>query len=197
MLGAILTWIYHRLGWKIVGPHPTVPKALWVVAPHSTNWDFPIGLWIRHEVGSYVGFLAKSSLFTWYGGWFFRALGGTPVYRDKANNLVDAVADTFNRHKVLHICITPEGTRSDVSKLKTGFYYMAQKANVPMILVGFDWTRKTIVLSKPLYVTGDYQRDMLPFYEFFASLAEPHKTWLRNWEKTGEIPNPVSVSAVK
>lgn len=197
MIGAILTFIYHRLGWKIIGPWPTIPKALWVVAPHSTNWDFPIGLWIRHEVRTYIGFLAKSSLFTWYGGWFFRALGGTPVYRSKTNNLVDAVAETFQRHDSLHVCITPEGTRSDVRKLKTGFYYMAQKANVPLILVGFDWPRKTIILSDPLYVTGDYQHDMLPFYEFFAHISPPHKTWLRDWKKTGIIPAPVSISAVK
>ncbi len=197
MLGALLTWIYHRLGWKIVGPWPTVPKALWIVAPHSTNWDFPIGLWIRHELHTYIGFLAKSSLFTWYGGWVFRALGGTPVYRTKSNNLVDAMAETFAIRDVLHICITPEGTRSDVSNLKTGFYFIAQKANVPLILVGFDWARKTVVLSAPIYVTGDYQRDMLPFYQFFASLAEPHKTWLRNWEATGVIPAPISVSTVR
>jgi 1-acyl-sn-glycerol-3-phosphate acyltransferase len=197
MLGTLLTFIYHRLGWQIIGPRPTVPKALWVVAPHSTNWDFPIGLWIRHELRVYIGFLAKSSLFAWYSGWLFRALGGTPVYRTKANNLVDAVADTFRNHDVLHICVTPEGTRSDVSKLKTGFYYMAQKAHVPLILVGFDWTRKTVVLSEALYMTGDYQRDMRPFYEFFASLAEPHKKWLRNWEATGEIPPPVSASTVQ
>lgn len=197
MLGALLTWIYHRLGWKIIGPRPTVPKALWIVAPHSTNWDFPIGLWIRHELGIYIGFLAKSNLFTWYGGWFFRALGGTPVYRTKSNNLVDAMAETFTIRDVLHICITPEGTRSDVRTLKTGFYFIAQKANVPLILVGFDWARKTIVLSEPIYVTGDYQRDMLPFYQFFDSLAEPHKTWLRNWKETGVIPAPVSVSGLK
>ncbi|MEZ0607372.1 1-acyl-sn-glycerol-3-phosphate acyltransferase [Fibrella sp. WM1] len=188
MLGAFLTRLYHALGWALVGPRPNVPKALWVVAPHSTNWDFPLGLWIRHELDIYIGYLAKSSLFTWYAGWLFKALGGTPVYRDKTNNLVDAVADTFNRHSVLHVCITPEGTRSDVSKLKTGFYYMALKANVPLILVGFDWTRKRIVLSEPMYMTGDFQRDMLPFYQFFAQLAPPHKTWLTNWMKTGIIP---------
>jgi 1-acyl-sn-glycerol-3-phosphate acyltransferase len=187
MLGAILTPVYHALGWQLKGPRPTVPKALWVVAPHATNWDFPIGLWVRHEANVYVGFLAKSSLFKWYSGWLFRALGGTPVYRDKANNLVDAVAETFQRHDVLHVCITPEGTRGDVSKLKTGFYYMALKANVPLILTGFDWTRKEVVLSEPLYVTGDFERDMLPFYQFFAALAAPQKTWLKNWIKTGEM----------
>ena len=195
MLGAILQSIYHALGWRITGPHPTVPKALWIVAPHTTNWDFPIGLWIRHEVKVYIGFLAKSALFKWYSGWLFRALGGTPVYRQKANNMVDAMADTFAHHDVLHVCITPEGTRSDVSKLKTGFYHMALKANVPAILVGFSFPRKEVVLSEPIYFTGDYQRDMLPFYHFFSQHSGPHKTWLRDWEATGTIPAPITAVA--
>ncbi|MBO0936782.1 1-acyl-sn-glycerol-3-phosphate acyltransferase [Fibrella sp. HMF5335] len=190
MIGAILQSIYHALGWRITGPHPTVPKALWIVAPHTTNWDFPIGLWVRHEVKVYVGFLAKSSLFKWYSGWLFRGLGGTPVYRQKANNMVDAMADTFAQHERLHVCITPEGTRSDVSKLKTGFYYIALKANVPLILTGFSFPRKEIVLSDPIYLTGDFQRDMLPFYQFFAQHSGPHKTWLLNWLATGDIPAP-------
>ena len=194
MLGALLTWIFHRFSWQIVGPQPTVPKALWVVAPHNTNWDFPIGLWIRHEMRIYIGFLAKATLFKWYSGWLFRALGGTPVYRSKSNNLVDGVVETFARHKTLHVCITPEGTRGDVRTLKTGFYFMALKGNIPLILVGFDWTRRTVVLSELIYVTGDYQRDMLPFYQFFSELAEPKKTWLHNWEATGEIPAPTASS---
>lgn len=195
MLGAILQFIYHTLGWRITGPHPTVPKALWIVAPHTTNWDFPIGLWIRHEVKVYIGFLAKSSLFTPYSGWLFRALGGTPVYRKKSHNLVYAMADTFAQHDFLHVCITPEGTRSDVGKLKTGFYYIALRANVPLILTGFSFPRKEIVLSEPIYPTGDYQRDMLPFYQFFAEYSGPHKTWLLDWEATGVIPDPTVAAA--
>ena len=197
MLGELLTRIFHLFGWKIIGPRPTVPKAVWIVAPHTTNWDFPIGLWIRHEMKIYIGFLAKSSLFNWYSGWLFRALGGTPVYRSKSTNLVDAVAETFGRHQVLHVSIAPEGTRGDVEKLKTGFYYMAHKANVPLILTGFDWKRRLVVLSEPLYTTGDYQRDMVAFYAFFADLPAPHKIWLQNWEETGDIPAPSSVASVK
>ncbi|GAB4037697.1 1-acyl-sn-glycerol-3-phosphate acyltransferase [Spirosoma jeollabukense] len=187
MLGAITRWLFKIWGWRIAGPIPTVSKAIWVVAPHSTNWDFLIGLGIRPTIHIWIQYLAKSSLFTWYAGWLFRALGGKPVYRDRSNNLVDAMVEVFNQNDQLHICIAPEGTRSNVSKLKTGFYYIALKANVPLILVGFDWPRKLVLLSEPIYVMGDYEKDMLPFYEFFSQVQGVKKDWLKRWEDTGII----------
>ena len=78
MLGALTRWLFKLWGWRIVGPVPTVPKGIWVVAPHATYWDFPVGLGIRPTVHIWIQFLAKSSLFTWYSGWLFRALGGKP-----------------------------------------------------------------------------------------------------------------------
>lgn len=108
MLGALTRWLFRIAGWRVVGPIPRVPKAIWVVAPHSTNWDFLIGLGIRPTIHIWIQYLAKSSLFTWYSGWLFRLLGGKPVYRDKAHNLVDSMADVFTQNEYLHICIAPE-----------------------------------------------------------------------------------------
>lgn len=187
MLGALTRWLFKLWGWRIAGPVPTVPKGIWVVAPHTTYWDFPIGLGIRPTVHIWIQFLAKSSLFSWYSGWLFRALGGKPVYRDKSHNLVDATVDIFNGSERLHISIAPEGTRSNVSKLKTGFYYIALKSGVPLILTGFDWPRKLVLLSEPLYVTGDYERDMEPLYAFFSQVHGVKKDWLTQWEATGVI----------
>ena len=187
MLSTLTRWLFKMWGWRVVGPVPTVPKAIWVVAPHTTNWDFLLGLGIRPTIHIWIQYLAKSSLFNWYSGWLFRALGGKPVYRDKSHNLVDATAEVFNQNDHLHICIAPEGTRSNVDKLKTGFYYIALKANVPLILVGFDWPRKLILLSEPVYVTGNYEKDMLPFYQFFAQVHGIKKDWLTRWEETGII----------
>ncbi|RYF67372.1 MAG: glycerol acyltransferase [Cytophagaceae bacterium] len=187
MLSTLTRWLFKLWGWRVVGPIPTVPKAIWVVAPHTTNWDFLLGLGIRPTIHIWIQYLAKSSLFNWYSGWLFRALGGKPVYRDKSHNLVDATADVFNQNDRLHICIAPEGTRSNVDKLKTGFYYIALKANVPLILVGFDWPRKLILLSEPLYVTDNYETDMLPLYKFFSQVHGIKKDWLKQWEETGMI----------
>lgn len=182
MLGSLLSLIYNALGWRVVGPTPTVPKALWVVVPHTSNWDFPLGLWLRHELRVYIGFLAKSSLFTWYSGWLFRALGGTPVYRNKSRNMVDAVIDTFARHQTLHVAIAPEGTRDDVSQLKTGFYYMAQGAGIPLILVGWGVDQKTMFISEPFYVTGDLEGDLEKMARFFLQVTSRRKSWLKHYE---------------
>lgn len=190
MLGALARWLFKIAGWRVVGAVPHLPKAIWVIAPHTTNLDFLLGLGARPTLGIWIEYLAKSSLFTWYAGWLFRALGGKPVYRDKSHNLVDAMAAVFNRHEQLHIAIAPEGTRSNVSKLKTGFYYIALKAGVPIIPVGFDWPRKLIILGNPLHPTGNYATDMVPFYQFFAQVQGGKKDWLTQWEQTGVIEQP-------
>ncbi|MBD2705064.1 1-acyl-sn-glycerol-3-phosphate acyltransferase [Spirosoma sp. BT702] len=187
MLSAITRWLFKVWGWRVVGPVPTVPKAIWVETPHTTNWDFLVGLGVRPTIHIWIQYFAKSSLFAWYSGWLFRVTGGIPVYRDKAHNLVDAMVHAFDQNERIHICIAPEGTRGNVDKLKTGFYYIAVKANVPLILVGFDWPRKLVILSEPLYLTGDYPTDMIPFYEFFSQVHGPKKNWFKQWEKTRVI----------
>lgn len=187
MFSALARWLFGLSGWKIAGNIPHIPKGIWVVAPHATNWDFPVGVGVRAELRIWIQYLAKSQLFTWYAGWFFRILGGKPVYRNKANNLVDAIVDILNSNEQLHVCITPEGTRSNVSKLKTGFYYIGLKANVPLILTGFDYPRKLVILSEPMYMTGNYEQDMRAIYDFFLQVQGVRKDWLQHYAETGEI----------
>lgn len=181
--------IYRLAGWKVLGNPPyQLDKAIWVGAPHLSNWDLGVSLGARAAMRFDIRFLAKKEIFTWYSGWLFRALGGMPVDRYKANNLVDTVVDIFRENEKMHIAITPEGTRSDVTTLKKGFYYMALKADVPLVLVGFDYVRKAFVVCDPLYLTGDYATDMKNFYEFYLTIQGPRKTWLTNYVLTGEIP---------
>jgi 1-acyl-sn-glycerol-3-phosphate acyltransferase len=187
MFSAFARWLFALRGWKVLGPRPTVPKGIWVIAPHNSNWDFPVGVGARAELRIWIQYLAKKELFTWYAGWLFRLLGGKPVDRSRANNLVDAVVDVLNQHERLHICITPEGTRSNVSKLKTGFYYMALKSGVPLILTGFDYPRKAVVLSEPIYMTGNFDADIRQVYDFFSRIQGKHKDWLIRYEETGLI----------
>lgn len=184
-------FLFRIAGWKIIGRHPTeIKKAVWVGTPHYSNWDFVACLGGRAELKIDIGFLAKSQLFTWYSGWLFRAMGCYPVHRNKSSNLVDTVVAMFNGHDTLHIAITPEGTRKDVDRLKTGFYRIALQANVPLILIGFDYPRKAVVVSEPIYLKGDYPADMKTIYDFYLTIAGKRKTWLKNYEKTGVITQP-------
>lgn len=141
-------------GWNTTQrfPYHSLKKYIVIVGPHTSNWDFVIGLAYRNMLEmNYVRFLGKSQLFKPPFGWVFRTLGGIPVDRTTSHNLVDSVADLFGKHQRFAIAIAPEGTRKKVEKLKTGFYFIAAKAKVPIIMVGLDYLKKTVVFSEPLY----------------------------------------------
>ncbi len=189
MFSPIIGFIFKLCGWKVVGHvDPNMPKAMWVLAPHWSNWDVFLGIGVRPIVRLRIGFLAKSELFHWYSSWLIRAVGGYPVDRKNASNLVDAVANMFKKSESMHISITPEGTRSDVSTIKSGFYYMALKANVPILLCGFEYPTKSLIFSEPIYPTGNYAQDMKPLYDFFLTVKGPKKKWLLDYERTGIVP---------
>ncbi len=167
------------MGWRIQGPRPLhLKKAIWVVAPHTSNFDFFVGLGIRATLRMEIGFLAKKELFKWYSGWYFRWMGGYPVERKKTTNLVDAVVELINSHHRIHISLAPEGTRDNVRKLKTGFYYMALGAGIPLILVSFSHSRKRVVLSPPFYPSGDVNYDMKRIHAFFKLHGDVQKDWV-------------------
>lgn len=190
-IDTVVGTIYTALGWKVEGDVPkNLKKGIWVVCPHTSNWDFPVGLFARWKMKIFIGYLGKSSLFQWYSAWFFRYTGGYPVNRKKATNLVEAVSNTFKQNESIHIAITPEGTRSDVKNLKTGFYYMALRANVPLISVGFELKNKKMIIGPVIYPTGNYKEDMKPFYDFNLGLDAERKSWLKRYAETGVIPEP-------
>lgn len=174
--------IFQLLGWKVVGTLPVdLKKAIFIVAPHYTWFDFFIGLGSRATLGKEIGFLGKKELFVnKFYGWFFYATGGHPVDRFSKNGAVGSVADLFAAHEQLFVAIAPEGTRKNVQKLRTGFYYMAQAANVPLIFVGFEFPTKTVFFNeKPFYVTGDIEQDMLEIKAFFKTIKGRQKDWLK------------------
>lgn len=182
-------WLYKALfrlaGWKSVNNVPSdLKKAMFAVAPHAIWPDFLVGVGARADIGLKIGYLGKAELFRPPFGWIFKALGGTPVIRSHSTNFVQQVAETFDRHDELIVAIAPEGTRKNVARLKTGFYYMAHTAKVPIVMVGFDYPRKTVFLEKPFYTTGDFEADMQKYFvPFFKSIQGTHKDWIANYEK--------------
>lgn len=165
----ISAWLLRLLGWRVEGFNPRqLDKYIIIVIPHTSNWDFPLGLLVRNawELNE-VKFLAKDSLFKPPLGWLFRWLGGYPVDRSKRHNYVDAVADIFDRHERFAITIAPEGTRSKVDRLRTGFYYIALKAKVPIIMAKFDFGNKVVTFSEPFWPTGDKEADFARIREFY------------------------------
>lgn len=160
-------------GWRIQDERPAgLDRYIVVVAPHTSNWDFFVGLAVRHlaRMGD-VKFLAKNSLFKPPLGWVFRALGGYPVDRSKHTNLVDAVVAMFDRGDIHKIAITPEGTRKYQPVWKTGFHRMATGAGVPIILCTFDYAQKLVIITAPFPLTADPEADIVRMKDWFR----PHK----------------------
>ncbi|MBQ7471411.1 MAG: 1-acyl-sn-glycerol-3-phosphate acyltransferase [Prevotella sp.] len=159
--------LYKRLGWKVnvTVDHPD--KYIICLAPHTSNWDFLIGqLYMRAE-GLHVNFLMKKEWFFWPLGPMFRRMGGIPVWRSKHTSMTDNLAEQARRANTFCLCITPEGTRSLNPDWKKGFYFIAQKAEIPVLLYGVDYERKLIECTKSFIPSGDVEREMREIKLYF------------------------------
>ena len=162
-------WIFSVRGWKVKGRFPfELKKAVYIVAPH-THWvDFFMGLAIRKKLHfEFIRFLGKKELFIPPFSWILHNLGCYPVDRSKNNNFFDQVVKMFGEKETFHLALSPEGTRKKVTKLKSGFYHIAKKANVPIVMVGFDFETRTYVISEPFFVTEDERGDKQRIVNFF------------------------------
>lgn len=159
------------MGWKLVGCFPKIEKCVVIVAPHTSNIDFFLGLLIRKVMREEFNFVAKSSLFKWPYGWYFRKMGGMPVDRTKNNNFVSACAELIEKSNKIHLTLAPEGTRKKVDKWKTGFYYIAKEAKVPIVLVAFDYGKKQIKVSGPKFTSDDIKKDFEIYKDFYAGTS--------------------------
>jgi 1-acyl-sn-glycerol-3-phosphate acyltransferase len=172
MLRPIYLLIFKLIGWNVEGLFsPKLKKYIIAIAPHTSNWDFVIGIMARSIAKIQdAHFLGKSQLFKPPFGWLFRWLGGYPVERTSSHDMVHQVADIFNKHDRFILAIAPEGTRKKVTKLRTGFYYIALQAGVPIIPCGFDYQRKKIVIGQPFYPSTNAEADMEFLREFYSQI---------------------------
>ena len=126
-------------GWKCVSTEGVdTPKCVVCVAPHTSNWDFIVGKLFYTSLGYTAGFLIKKEWFFFPFNLIFKSMGGVPVDRGKRTSVTEQVAQMFNEREWFQIAITPEGTRKRVKEWKKGFYFIAQKAQVPIMVAYFD-----------------------------------------------------------
>ena len=168
MASSFCKWmLYRKMGWKknVTVEHPE--KFIICLAPHTSNWDFVIGqLYMRAE-GFRINFLMKKEWFFWPLGVMLRRMGGIPVWRSKHTSMTDNLADTARERQQFRLCITPEGTRKKVSEWKKGFYFIALKAQLPVLLYGVDYKKKEIVCTESFTPTGDIESDMKHIKMYF------------------------------
>jgi 1-acyl-sn-glycerol-3-phosphate acyltransferase len=166
-------FIFHRLlGWKIEGTFDqSIRKAVVIVVPHTSWHDFYVGAFTRRILKTEINFVAKKELFKWPFGWYFRWMGGAPLDRTGGQNKVDAISVVFSEKSEFRLALAPEGTRKKVTQWKTGFYYIALKAKVPIIPVSFDYSVKTVTIGTPFYPTGAIEGDLQKLKEFFKGVV--------------------------
>lgn len=169
----ISSFIFHRVfGWRIEGDFPQDEKKFLIIfAPH-THWvDFFMGLATKWIKGLKANYAAKSSLFKPPFGFIFRWFGGVPIERVPGGNKVDAIVQLFNNRENFVLAMSPEGTRQKVQDWKTGFYYIAKGANIPIVLVALDFKNKVVRLSKPYRTTEDKDQDFSTYYKYYEGIV--------------------------
>lgn len=175
MISALSQYILRLFGWKTSAILPEgIVKAVVIVAPHTSYWDFVIGRMTFWSSKLKIKVLIKKEVFVFPLGWFLRKLGGVPVARGKKNNLVEQVAELFQINETMVVVITPEGTRKRVHHWKKGFYYIAMEAKVPIALGFIDYGTKTGGIGPLIYPSGNYEKDMDIMMDFYRGKKGLH-----------------------
>ncbi|WP_460218770.1 1-acyl-sn-glycerol-3-phosphate acyltransferase [Psychroserpens sp. MEBiC05023] len=169
-------FIYFKLwGWNITGntnfSKDTIKKAVIIAVPHTSWYDFLIGILLRKVSNVKTNFVGKKELFTWPFGYYFRAVGGAPLDRTSGQNKVEAIAKLFEGKDEFRLTLAPEGTRKKVEHWKTGFYYIAKTANVPIIMFTLDFENKQNHVSEPFYPTDDVDADFKFMKSFYKGVV--------------------------
>lgn len=166
--------LLKMLGWKVDNKLSIPNKTVLCIAPHTSNFDLPLGLIAYNSLGYKASFLMKKDWFFFPMGCIFKALGGIPVDRSKKNSLTDQIAEIFKNREKFQLAITPEGTRKANGEWKLGFYFIAQKAHVPITIISFDYATKIIRVHDIFTPTGDVDKDLEYIKSFYKDVQGKH-----------------------
>ncbi len=168
------TW-WKFNGWTFDGASPYhLKKAVLIVGPHTSWKDLIVGLAAKSVLQlHHLQFLGETKLFQKPLGWFLRSTRSTRTEQQN-NGTVRQVVEQFNNRENFMLVISPEGNRKRVNRLRTGFYFIAQQANVPIVMIGLDFANKQVVISEPFYTTDDKEEDFNTIHSFFMSVKGRH-----------------------
>jgi len=165
---SISSLLLRLCGWRPEGRRPAARRFVLIAAPHTSNWDLPLLLLFAQVYQVRVRWMGKHSLFRGPMGWAMRALGGVPVRRDRSNDLVAQMARTLDESDSIALTVPTEGTRAYTSHWKSGFYHIARRADVPVVLGFLDYSRKRGGLGPEIVLTGNVRDDMDEIRAFYA-----------------------------
>ncbi|MHB8158197.1 MAG: 1-acyl-sn-glycerol-3-phosphate acyltransferase [Desulfocucumaceae bacterium] len=172
MMRGISHLYYWLSGWKLEGRLPKeIKKCILVAAPHTSNFDFGYSRAALYMMNLPVRYLAKKELLESPLGFFFKATGAIGVGRDKSEDLVSRMVELLTKSKEMVIMLSPEGSRKIKGKWKTGFYYAALQAKVPIVLSSLDYKKKVANVGPSFFPTGDYHKDMEQVKEYYKNIV--------------------------
>jgi 1-acyl-sn-glycerol-3-phosphate acyltransferase len=168
------------MGWRVEGKVPDIKKFVIIAAPHTSNWDFPITLAVCFALKMKIYWMGKAAMFRWPFAAALRWLGGIPIDRSKSHNVVEQSIQAFHKLEKLIMVVPPEGTRKKVSYWKTGFYHIAQGANVPIVLGFLDYRRKIGGIGPTFHPTGHIEKDIQTIRSFYAAIMGKRQSQFSN-----------------
>jgi 1-acyl-sn-glycerol-3-phosphate acyltransferase len=181
MMRLLATFIYRLIGWRSVFVPPPGPKSVLLVYPHTSNWDFPLGVLFNAKHPIFIHWAGKDTLFRGLMGVIARALGGVAINRREHTGMVGQLVKVFAESESFHLCVTPEGTRSKTDHWKSGFYRLALEAKVPVGLGFFDYRNKCVGVERWVTLSGNEEADLAMLREYYADKTGCYP------EKAGDI----------
>lgn len=191
-------WILKAFGWKLAFDGFPTLQGVAIVYPHTSNWDFPVGILAKWALGIPANFWGKDSLFKFpvMGAWM-RWIGGVPIDRSSPKGVVAEMVQVFEQHKrdgrLLWLALAPEGTRSLTPGWRSGFYQVAKGADVPLALVKLDWGTRTVYLVDFYNLTGDVPADyahMAHVYNGVKGFHTAQAAPVLPWSPAPKTPSP-------
>ena len=170
-LSRFAAWVLTKRGWRVEGELINQKKAILAVAPHTSNWDFFIGLFVVFSFKLNINFFGKHTIFTPPLGAIVKRLGGIPIERSKAHGVVTSIANKIKEADQLILALAPEGTRSPIYPWKTGFMHIAREAEIPIQVIGLDYARKMIVLGPIIQKVTNIDEQMQTIYAFYDTVC--------------------------
>lgn len=175
-------------GWRFDGTLPNEPRLLFVVAPHTSNWDFAVGVAGMFALGLRATFLGKDSLFRWPLGPLMRWLGGFPVDRSTSHNVVEQTVMHIRRTDRIALALSPEGTRRKLGDWRTGFHYVARGADIPIVPVALDYSIRTIRFFEARAASASADADLAVLGELYDARMARHPT---QYSAPAGVPRPI------
>ncbi|WP_334020177.1 1-acyl-sn-glycerol-3-phosphate acyltransferase [Alteromonas sp. S015] len=170
-LSSFAAWVLAKRGWRVKGELINQKKAILAVAPHTSNWDFFIGLFVVFSFKLNINFFGKHTIFTPPLGAIVKRLGGIPIERSKAHGVVTSIANNIKEADQLILALAPEGTRSPIYPWKTGFMHIAQETEIPIQVIGLDYDRKVIELGPIIQKVTNIDEQMQTIYTFYDNVC--------------------------